>query len=904
MKNLKRLSGSIALLTAILFFGGCPMNPDEGTKSGAASVTGITVAGVVVTPVPEAVPQSVWGGAGFSLFDLEAGQVGQVVINDAASLTDAQIVVAASAGAKVRYAATEIDVPQDFRDANTVTLANGGYLCIQVTSENGATVNYYVVGISLAATNTTLTGVTVGGIQAALGTSNANWAQAEAGSVGLSKATKNNAAVAVTKANTGQTVKYAKVTGNAVPSFSDTATFSFEDGDFLYIEVTAENGVNKAVYKLQVQVDRDTTLSALSIGGVEVTSLGTPAAALADVTAGTVLFNAAQPTEGYAVSATATDTEASVEWAGVATDTNTATFGTTSPIEFQDQGYLYVKVVAANGTTTAYYKIQVNLLMTATIKYGQPEIKASSEKYIDPKWDSVTETYQIAKVAQESSGDYKAAPTTTGIAKALFDEDGLYLYVVVTDPAVDTTGGSAHLKDSVELFINEGVDGSGELIKAPVGYADKGGQYRVDAVGAISGDPATASSAVNPSKVSAWETEGGYVVIFQAPWRFLDQYPLEDGKKVGFELQINACSNSGRDGVVVWNNIAHTNYQNVSDYGEAVLDLNGNVLKINAKNPVVSAHPASKAYTPPLPNAADALTVTATSPDSGTLTYQWYSNTVNSYEGGTAISAQTGTSYTPPLTEGTTYYWVAVTNTITDNGDGGTKTAVLPSGIASIVVSGVPLIEKIEAGGSSVPVYRFTPPGGSVWGDYKTITFTVMLADEASNTESAVRAHIMGNYPASNFGDSGTFSKLSSWNDARLVNISNGGAMSTIIGTDYTLFTWKELSYPIVLDDIPSGQKDNSYARETYYPASDAADPFYFGLGLSINPNSAADRTVTYYIKDVALVKADGTKLPADDLATVFGNTTLGQLKCIFSNAAGAKVIRTLEAEPSAPGGN
>ncbi|MDR0645392.1 MAG: hypothetical protein LBG05_10915, partial [Treponema sp.] len=209
-------------------------------------------------------------------------------------------------------------------------------------------------------------------------------------------------------------------------------------------------------------------------------------------------------------------------------------------------------------------------------------------------------------------------------------------------------------------------------------------------------------------------------------------------------------------------------------------------------------------------------------------------------------------------------------------------------------------VEKIVAGGSSVPVYRFTPPEGSTWSDYETITFTVMVTDQDSYDETAARAHIMGNYPSSSFGTTGTFSKLSNWNDARLVNISNGGTLSTIIDSP-GLYTWKELSYPIVTENIPDGQKDGGYVTETYYPTTDAVGPFYFGIGLTVNPNSAADRTVTYYIKDVALVKADETKLPADDLATTFGGTTLGQLKCIFSTAAGAVVTRTLEPEPSAP---
>jgi PKD repeat protein len=45
----------------------------------------------------------------------------------------------------------------------------------------------------------------------------------------------------------------------------------------------------------------------------------------------------------------------------------------------------------------------------------------------------------------------------------------------------------------------------------------------------------------------------------------------------------------------------------------------------------------------------------------GAATYQWYSNTSNTYAGGTAIATATGTNYTPPsLTSGTTYYYCII----------------------------------------------------------------------------------------------------------------------------------------------------------------------------------------------------------------------------------------------------
>jgi len=60
------------------------------------------------------------------------------------------------------------------------------------------------------------------------------------------------------------------------------------------------------------------------------------------------------------------------------------------------------------------------------------------------------------------------------------------------------------------------------------------------------------------------------------------------------------------------------------------------------------------------------LTITASSSDGGTLSYQWHSNTTLSNSGGTLISGATAASYTPSVSATATgiyYYYVAITNT-------------------------------------------------------------------------------------------------------------------------------------------------------------------------------------------------------------------------------------------------
>jgi hypothetical protein len=105
---------------------------------------------------------------------------------------------------------------------------------------------------------------------------------------------------------------------------------------------------------------------------------------------------------------------------------------------------------------------------------------------------------------------------------------------------------------------------------------------------------------------------------------------------------------------------------------------------INAALPNITAHPQGASYTQGA--AAAALSVMATSPDGGIISYQWYRNTVNSNSGGALISGETNTTYTPPTTTvGTEYYYTMVTNT--NNSVNGNTTANAATNAAAIIVT-------------------------------------------------------------------------------------------------------------------------------------------------------------------------------------------------------------------------
>ena len=132
-------------------------------------------------------------------------------------------------------------------------------------------------------------------------------------------------------------------------------------------------------------------------------------------------------------------------------------------------------------------------------------------------------------------------------------------------------------------------------------------------------------------------------------------------------------------------------------------------LPINAQTPIISSQPVGSTVTI---NNPFNLSVTALSPDGGTLSYRWNYNTSASNYNGIGypedIYPSSYTSIFAPYTgsAGTSYYYVEVTNNIPDNGDGGNKTAWTRSNIVMVAVN-----DKVNA---QVPNITTQPIGGTI----------------------------------------------------------------------------------------------------------------------------------------------------------------------------------------------
>jgi uncharacterized repeat protein (TIGR02543 family) len=211
--------------------------------------------------------------------------------------------------------------------------------------------------------------------------------------------------------------------------------------------------------------------------------------------------------------------------------------------------------------------------------------------------------------------------------------------------------------------------------------------------------------------------------------------------------------------------------------------------------------------------------------------------------------------------------------------------------------------------GSALPVYRFTLAdqwGGNDDDDKAVSKITYTIWVDAGVTDSVGnRMHIVGNFTSFTSG----VSIVSSWDAVRLLNIEGSSNVSAILaqgknkdgnnGTkgEWVTFEWligptygKDASADPLPAVNPGTPKYNAGYTATNYPAANAAE-VYLGLGLSSNAGN-----VSYYIKDVALILADGSKVENDDIATDISGTALGAY--YFTSNGGNTVVRELKYSP------
>ena len=774
-----------------------------------------------------------------------------------------------------------------------------------------------------AGDDATLTSVLFGTEVATLGTPAATFAAAVAGSVTILQASVN---ITATPTSEDAELQYAKVdsdgkytnTDGELVDFDEDAlwydtSFEFETGDELVIQVT--HGSKVLYYRIAVTYIK-VALGTLKVGGNDVTL---PAGGTSWQTAGSggfVLFDylvTAQPAGGIAIVATpkvAEEGEEELEEVtitfGKAVGNAQPTFGTETSFTFADDEFLYVKVTGNVTGATAYYKVKINFKRDGRIKYGSPVIgygangadrgtnglptTPGTAGYIDPKWnDADLEVYPINRVYSADSGSFldpnNHFPETIATAKVMWDEEGLSVYVKVIDADVSTVD-NEHNKDSFELFINEDLTATGTGAQK---YSNGGSQYRVAANGQRSGEGQSPAAMNALNKTTGWRTDDGYIVIMKAPWRLRNKFfsptTYRNDWNFGFELQINASGvTETRYAVLVWNNIAHTNYQNAADYGNAKLYGQTGTLNFPAVPPTITTQPAGTVV-----EVGDSVTLTiATSvpSDNGVISYKWYESTTAAGEGTEITSGISDGGKTLTLTfAGTKYYYAMVTNTVTGTGAPNTvKSAVAGIINADEIVLTDTWVEKVTMKGTCAPLYGFKLPAGKTFGDYDRIKVTFRMDKASENMNGRLRA--WGNFPATAYTPGNT--PAQNGNVFGSANASPGGLL---LNTNTNVVYDGEW----VNAEIVFGNRDALTAAATI-----KAETGVILLAFAPVPNNSGtnngDNTRTYYVKNITLTNTAGDEIvkvlhPAHPL--LWGGK--GQAAYVTQdNGAGEKAVRQL----------
>ncbi|GHV29148.1 hypothetical protein AGMMS4952_14370 [Spirochaetia bacterium] len=231
----------------------------------------------------------------------------------------------------------------------------------------------------------TVASVTVAGKTVTLGTPSMDWMEAKdsakSGSVYLTSAQMSNAEVVVAKGQNGQKVFLAQALPSVMPDFDDRVTqFSFDPGDYLWVEVFSENHDDYKLYAIQVRTSTPTVLDVSlggrsAVGGITLngepikqygTGLGAHNTDLAAAAEGEIWFGSDQAGQSLAIAAVPEDPDTIILYAtGVAGAAAGSLFpsGYTNPatVTVTNGNYLYIKSVSADAVNgeTVFYKLKL-----------------------------------------------------------------------------------------------------------------------------------------------------------------------------------------------------------------------------------------------------------------------------------------------------------------------------------------------------------------------------------------------------------------------------------------------------------------------------------------------------------------------------------------------------------------
>ncbi|MCL2702499.1 MAG: endo-1,4-beta-xylanase [Defluviitaleaceae bacterium] len=204
-----------------------------------------------------------------------------------------------------------------------------------------------------------------------------------------------------------------------------------------------------------------------------------------------------------------------------------AFFGALNPDEYFAQNPLPVPLEPAVGTA----------------HYGSPD------GLLHEDWQKT----RILSVSIPAQGDNPSV----GMAQVMWDENYLYVRMLVTDRSLNNTNPNAWEQDSAEIFVSETAERSPSYFASP-----GGGQYRVSYENRFT---ARSDSMMEGVITDAFADDNGFAVYLAIPFR---EITPENGHVITFDIQINDATDGARTGQSTWSDPDANGYNSSVNWGE------------------------------------------------------------------------------------------------------------------------------------------------------------------------------------------------------------------------------------------------------------------------------------------------------------------------------------------------
>ena len=400
MKTQLRFLWIIAAITAFVF-SGCDSLENVGIGTDAA-LTGLSIGNVRIPVMPLPIDELEFDDEDFNL--LEA-PVASAPLERIENTVNVRLNPSVSRGARVLWGLGSQDMrPFKFYDKRVnATFEDADYLYFMVTSEDGEKTQYYRFAVWVRSPVTDISEVYIGRyvthevpnsqggtsivvdiderVMATIATANPTLdtaiANTDLGLLSVRTNQSQNAEIIVTKYDSNSKVKYGiAANSTAKPDMKESNKFNLVDQTYLYIEVTAENTVDKAYFKFRIEVGRIASIKTLTFKGdankeFDIANTGTRAGNWASVANGN-FQTADMPSTGFGVKIELDDPVSRVSWELIANRNAAApaVFNNPEKVIFDGTKVLALKIESDNvvngkAGATRYYKIEVTLLAAA-----------------------------------------------------------------------------------------------------------------------------------------------------------------------------------------------------------------------------------------------------------------------------------------------------------------------------------------------------------------------------------------------------------------------------------------------------------------------------------------------------------------------------------------------------------